>query len=212
VPTLVVSIVAFVLGFVGSMPLAGPISVMVVSRTAERRARDARHLAYGAAVAEALYAFLAFWGFSTFLARHKAALPISHAVTALVLLAIGVHFMRWKRKDKSRAKERRGRSHFVLGLTVSILNPTLLLTWSAVTTALYSRQIVPMEELMAVPFGLSAGAGVAAWNIVLVAVLKRFANRFPERAVTWTVRGMGMLLVAIAVWSGVDLVRHLTRA
>src|SRR5215471_1241504 len=61
VPAVVVSIVAFVLGFVGSMPVAGPISVMVVSRTAEGNWRAARRIAYGASVAEALYAFLAFW-------------------------------------------------------------------------------------------------------------------------------------------------------
>jgi threonine/homoserine/homoserine lactone efflux protein len=212
VAALVVSIVAFVLGFVGSMPLAGPISVMVMSRTADGNCQAARHIAYGAAVVEAFYACLAFWGFATFLARNDAALPVSHAVTAAVFLVVGVHFIRWKQTKKDIRETRSGRSAFVLGLSVSLLNPTLLLSWSAVTTALYSRQLVPMEGSMALPFGAAAGAGVAAWNVVLVAALKRFAHRIPARAVTWTVRGMGMLLVAIAVWSGIDLVHHFARA
>jgi threonine/homoserine/homoserine lactone efflux protein len=209
---LVVSLVAFVLGFFGSMPLAGPIALMVVSRCAEGRHGDARRLAYGAAVAEAFYAFLAFWGFFTFLARHEAALPISHAVTAIVLFLVGIHFVRWKKDKKGdKTSDRDGGSQFFLGLSVSMLNPTLLVTWSAVATALYSRQLVLMEAFMALPFGAAAGAGVATWYVLLVAVLARFANRFPERTVTWAIRSMGLLLVALAVWSGVDFVRRLVR-
>jgi threonine/homoserine/homoserine lactone efflux protein len=204
----VVSIVAFVLGFLGSMPLAGPIAVMVVSRSAEKRYREARHLAYGAAVAEGFYALLAFWGFATFLARHAAILPFSHALTAAVLLGVGIHFVRWKGACENCDEDEERKSPFVLGISLAALNPTILLTWSVVTTALYSRQLVRMTGLMAVPFGLAAGAGVAAWFVLLVALLKRFANTFPKRAVTWTVRGMGMLLIAVAVWSGVDLARH----
>jgi threonine/homoserine/homoserine lactone efflux protein len=212
-PTLVVSLVAFVLGFIGSMPVAGPIAVMIVARAADKRYREARHLAFGASLAEAMYAFLAFFGFATFLTRYDWALPVSHGVTAGVLLVVGVHFVRWKKgKAQHEATTPARRSPFVLGLSVSVLNPTLLVTWSAVTTALYSRQLVPMTSLMAIPFGLAAGAGAATWNVVLVALLRKFANHFPERAVTWTVRAMGMLLIAVAVWSGVDLVRHVARA
>jgi threonine/homoserine/homoserine lactone efflux protein len=209
-PTLVVSFVAFILGFVGSMPVAGPVSVMIVSRCAEKHFRAARRLALGAACAEALYAGLAFFGLQAFLSRYSAALPISHGVTAVVLFAVGVRFVRWKKgQDAGKRRGPERRSDFVLGLSISLLNPTLLVTWTAVTTALYSRQLVPMRPAMALPFGLAAGAGAATWNVILIAVLERFANRFPERAVTWTVRAMGMLLVAIAAWSGVDLVRGL---
>src|SRR3954464_5291098 len=94
----VVAVVAFVLGFVGSMPVAGPIGVLVLTRSAEGRFRDELSLAIGAATAEALWAFLAFWGFATFAARHRLVLPISHAVTAIVLLVVGARFVRWKPK------------------------------------------------------------------------------------------------------------------
>jgi threonine/homoserine/homoserine lactone efflux protein len=209
---LVVSVIAFVLGFVGSMPLAGPVSVMVVSRGAMGRFREALLLAVGASLAEGLYAGLAFWGFSAFLTRYALAVPISHAVTAVVLLAVGIHFLRWKPKtEETDAEPRRGagRGAFALGFTASIINPTLLLTWSAVTTAIYSRQIVHMTSLLAIPFGLAAGAGIATWNVVLVAILKRYQHTFPRHVITWFVRAMGALLVVIALWSSVDLLRKL---
>lgn len=209
---LVVSLIAFVLGFVGSMPLAGPVSVMVVSRGAMGHFREALLLAIGASLAEGIYAGLAFWGFSTFLARYALAVPISHAVTAVVLLAVGINFLLWKPKNDDAGAERRGRgrSAFALGFTASIVNPTLLITWSAVTTAIYSRQIVQMTGPLAVPFGLAAGAGIATWNVVLVALLRRYQHTFPRSLILWLVRGMGGLLIIIALWSTVDLLRKMT--
>ena len=61
---------------------------------------------------------------------------------------------------------------------------------------------------MAIPFGLAAGAGVALWNVVLVALLERFHSRIPNHIIRWVVRGMGVMLIAIAVWSAFDLLRR----
>ena len=74
----VVCLIAALFGFAGSMPLAGPVAVLVVSRGALKEYTAAFRIGLGAAVAEGVYAFLAFWGFATFLARYPAVLPISH--------------------------------------------------------------------------------------------------------------------------------------
>jgi threonine/homoserine/homoserine lactone efflux protein len=215
VAVLVISVIAFVFGFVGSMPLAGPIAVLVVSNSFEGRHSAALRLAFGAATAEAIYAFVAFFTFTTLLARYPIVVPISHAVTAVVLLVVGIYFMRWrersaeeaqKKKDQS-AKESKSASFF-LGFSVSALNPTLLVTWSAATAVLYSKGVAHLTNVMAIAFGLAAGLGVAAWQVILVALIRRYQSHFPRRALTWIVRGMGLLLVGIAVWSAIDLVRY----
>ena len=197
------------LGFIGSIPLAGPIAVMVISRAGVGKFREALQLALGAAIAEGVYAGIAFWGFATFLASHKTAMPIAHGVTAVVLLAVGAHFIRWKAPTGDEKEDRSSRSAFWLGLTAALANPTLLLTWSAVTTAIYSRQIVVMTGWEAIPFGLAAAAGIAAWFSALVALMKRFHHKLPRTALQWVVRAMGLLLIVIAVVSAVDLVRKL---
>ena len=206
---LVVSLIALVLGFVGSMPLAGPVSVMVVSRGAVGHYAEAVKLAIGASIGEGVYAALAFWGFAHLLESFPAAMPISRALTSVVLLAVGIHFIRWTPKEEGERKRESGRGAFFLGLTTSLLNPTLLVTWSAVATGIYSRQIVPMTSLLAVPFGIAAATGITGWNLVLVALLRRYRERFPKALVTWFIRGMGLLLILIAVWSGVSVVRGL---
>lgn len=209
-PVVVVSLVALFLGFFGSVPLAGPVSVMVVSRAAMGRFREALKLAFGASAAESIYAAVAFWGFATLLADHPRAVPFAHGITAVTLLVVGAYFVRWSPKEEpvDDEKPRAARGAFVLGFTASVFNPTLLLTWGAVTTAIYARQIVPLSSHMAIPFGLAAGAGVALWNVVLVALLERFHSRIPTHIIRWVVRGMGVMLIAIAVWSAFDLLRR----
>ncbi len=199
----VASVAAFVIAFVGSMPLAGPISVIVVSRAAQHQGRAALTLAVGAAAAEGIYASVALWGFSTFLAHHPLATPISHAVSALVLLAIGIHFTTWKYRPAEKGDQKPG---LLVGFAVSALNPTLLLTWSVVVATLDARGL-DLTPSLALPFGVCAAAGIVAWNATLVALLARFAGKVPTRGVTRLVRGMGVLLVVVSGWTAVGVVR-----
>src|SRR5271163_2627129 len=96
-----VSLVALVFAFVGSLPLAGPIALLVVSNGASGRDKEALRIALGAAVAEGIYAFLAFWGFATFLARYALVLPISHGVAAVILCGLGARFLFFKLKEET---------------------------------------------------------------------------------------------------------------
>jgi threonine/homoserine/homoserine lactone efflux protein len=209
-PFVVVSVVALVFGFVGSLPMAGPIAILVVSNAANEHYAEARRTAYGAAIAEGLYAFLAFWGFATFLARHDAVLPISHGVTGAVLLGLGIHFCTFKLKDDDSKKSDDGakkKGPFLVGFSIAAINPTLLVTWSAVTTFLYSRQIVQMTGTLAIPFGACAALGITLWAVFIVWLLRRFRDHFPKSVLTWVVRVMGGVLIALAAWSFVELVR-----
>ena len=50
-----VSLVALVFSFVGSLPLAGPIALLVVSNGVRGRYKEALRIAIGAALAEGIY-------------------------------------------------------------------------------------------------------------------------------------------------------------
>ncbi len=210
--TLLTSLVALAFGFIGSMPLTGPVAVMVFSTSVQKQYGMALRIGLGAALAEALYAAVAFWGFTRFLAHHPQVLPISHAVSAGVLAVLGVYFARWKPgAPDARPRRQWSLRGWMLGFSVSVLNPTLLATWSAAVAFLYSRQLVSFSPLGALPFGLAAGAGVAAWEVLLVGLLRRYEQRFPRHVLTWVVRGMGLLLIILALVTGVELVRTFRR-
>jgi threonine/homoserine/homoserine lactone efflux protein len=204
-----VSLVALVFAFVGSLPLAGPIALLVVSNGVSGRYKEGLRIALGAALAEGIYAFLAFWGFATFLTRYRLVLPISHAVTAAILLALGVRFVFFKVKDEKIQPREARPARFWVGFSISALNPTLLASWGAVTTFLFSKQLVELTPILAVPFGAFAAVGVGLWGLMMVTLLKRYRSRLPNTVLTWIVRGMGLLLIGVAVWSGVELARYI---
>ncbi|MFL5356102.1 LysE family transporter [Archangium sp.] len=205
---LLTALVAFVFGFIGSMPLAGPIALLVFSTSVRKHHGEALRIGLGAALAVALYAAVAFWGFSTFLAKHPVILPVSHALSALVLTVLGVHFARWRpRESEQPGRERHGRG-LLLGFTLTALNPTLLATWTTAVAFLYSRQLVAFSGLLALPFSAAAGAGVACWQMVFVGLLRRYESRFPRHVLTWVVRSMGLVLLAGGVLAGIDFVRE----
>jgi threonine/homoserine/homoserine lactone efflux protein len=206
---LVVCLVAFVFGFVGSMPLAGPIAVLVISTAFRKDYGSAIALNIGASLAEGIYAFAAFWGFATFLASHEAVIPIAHAVTAVVLLALGVYFLFWKPRGKAQKDEKR--ASFWVGLSVSALNPTLFVTWSTAVAWVYSHGFIELKPWLAVPWGIAAAAGVTAWFFVLVWLVRRLHGRLPGRVIVWIVRTMGLALIGLSVWSGIEFVKYITK-
>jgi threonine/homoserine/homoserine lactone efflux protein len=206
---LVVSVLAFVLAFVSAMPIAGPIAVLVVSRGIEGRFTEARKIGYGAAVAEGTYAGLAFGTFSTFFAHNPAAIPISRVLTMIVLIVVGSICLRFKPRPMSTDKADKKTGGFGLGFATSGLNPTIFISWTGIATAFNSYQIVEMRPLLALPFGASAAAGIICWYAVLLALMTRYHSRLPQRFVTLFIRGMGVVLIGIALWTGFGVVRSL---
>ena len=203
---LAICVIALVFGFIGSMPLAGPIAIMAVSRASHGKYGEALRIGLGAAAAEGVYAGIAFWGYTTFLARHAIVVPISHGATALVLVAIGIRFSFWKPPEAKETEDNKAGSA-LLGFSVSAINPTLLLSWSAAVAFLYSRGLKEPSPAYAIPFALCAMAGVGAWFVTLTALLRRYQGKVPRTGLKWFVRSMGLVLVGLGVWSGVQLVR-----
>jgi threonine/homoserine/homoserine lactone efflux protein len=207
-PLLAICAVALAFGYFGSVPLAGPVAVMVVSRAVRKKFGEALRVGLGAAVAEGVYAGIAFFGTTSLLARDAAVAPIARGASAVVLSALGVHFVLWRPKE---GKDERGSKvgTTLLGFSVSAANPTLFVTWSTVAALLCSKGPNRPPAAFAIPFGLCVAGGVAAWFFSLVALLRANEKRLPEGALTWAVRGMGVLLVGLGVWSGLDFVRWL---
>jgi len=155
VSVLVTILFGFVFGFVGSMPVAGPIAVLLVIRSLNERFRSATLIGIGSVFPESAYAMLAFWGFATLLAEHAWMVPVSHAVAAAILLGLGLSLVRRRWEPPVDAGEKRpGAGSFTLGFLVSALNPTVLVAWTGATTTLFSTELVAFRPALALPFGL----------------------------------------------------------
>ncbi len=199
---LVAAIVGLLFGFVGSIPVAGPISALVLHRGLERRYRSAAFVGVGGAIAEGGYAFLSFWSFSSFLTRHAWIDPVSRAVAAVILFGLGVSFVRYKTKEDT-TSDKKGDSavqSFLLGASMTAINPTLIATWSATAMTLYSTGIIEMKPVVALPFAAGAATGIGGWFLAFVAILKRYGDRFKPSTLEKVVRGIGVALMGLALF------------
>ena len=87
------ALLGFALGCVGSMPIGGPVSLFVLKRGANGRYRDGILLATGAALAESGYCAFALFGYSFVVDRFPVVRPIIGVLGALIMVALGVHFL-----------------------------------------------------------------------------------------------------------------------
>lgn len=195
-------IIGFCFGFFGSIPVAGPIAALVLKRGLDGRFRSATAIGVGAAFAEAGYAFLAFWGFATYLTRYPIIEPLSRIFAGAILIGLGVTFARYKSAKLGGAApgaDSPGKS-LLLGFTITALNPTFLATWAAATTTLYSSDLITLDPSDAIVFSLGALLGIIAWFGLFTGLLKRYAGRFDQDKLARVVRGIGVLILLLGAW------------
>ena len=83
----------FVMGFAGSVPVAGPINMLVFSFGLQGRLRPATLIALGGALPEAIWAGLAFWGFTALLERYAWIEAGSEIAATGVLVGVGLFLL-----------------------------------------------------------------------------------------------------------------------
>lgn len=198
---IIAAIIGFLFGFMGSMPVAGPIAVLVFARGIENRFRSGIAIATGGAIAEGIYACLAFWGFAKLLQEYTFVLPFSKIVAAIILFTLGIIFWRTKEvKKQENEVQDSALGGFFLGFTITALNPTLIATWSAAATTLFSTGLIKLDTSFALPFGGAAIAGIISWFSLLLFLVYRFRDRFNEKTLTKIIRGMGVFVFAIGLY------------
>jgi threonine/homoserine/homoserine lactone efflux protein len=130
-----ISLAALIAGFIFAMPIAGPVSIMIVSNVLNGKRRYSTLVCLGASIADSIYVFIAVYGLTKFYSFYKPAIPY--------LLVIGsVFFIFLSRKiyntklDLETIEEphvpekisKRDGGGFYTGFMINLLNPTLFLS------------------------------------------------------------------------------------
>jgi threonine/homoserine/homoserine lactone efflux protein len=196
-----------IMGFVGSMPIAGPVAVLVLERGLIRRGREGLGVAIGAALAESVYAFLAYWGLGTVLHASPMLLRASRLVGAGVMITLGIYLATRKSvppvAEADPAPEGRKRRGFLLGLSVTFLNPTIIVSWTMVTATVHSTGWVAPGLISAIVFALGVGVGIVVWFATLLRLIDRFQSGLRPKTVDRVLNVTGWLVVAIGLTLGV---------
>ena len=194
-------LIGLAFGFFGSMPIAGPTAVVIVSKGLDHQVRAGVLIAAGAATAESVYAFMAFWGLTAALSRFPVLVPLSHVIGAALLFGLGVYFIRRRTRAEqpSPTTQKAGYGNYFFGLSLTAVNPTLLITWTAAVSAAHSTGALRSEELDAFPFAAGAAIGIVAWFSLFLWLLSHFRSRVKPATIDAIIRVMGAVLVVAGI-------------
>jgi len=170
------------LSFLGSMIPTGPVALIIIRNGMRRRQQSAIAIAFGAALAEAAYATVAYLGISFALSRYPLGASVLRLVSSALLIMFAIVWFTSDHTPKpgSRLRERIG-SNFLLGLSVAGLNPTFLATWAG--TVAIARGAGLMLEAPVVPaFTVGVAVGPVLWFFILLRIICRHTKSMgPER-------------------------------
>lgn len=197
------ALLGVLLGFIGSMPVAGPIALLVVRKGLKGRYDEGAAVALGASVPEAVYCGMALLGFDFLFERYPVVSSASQVIGAIMLLMLGFAFALMKPTDAEQDLELPKRNAkaapFITGFTVAALNPTLIATWSGVAAVLYAT-VGPFSDLEKLFFPVGVGLGNFLWFAVLLSLMQRHSARFSPAGVTRIIRVIGVVVIAFGVW------------
>jgi threonine/homoserine/homoserine lactone efflux protein len=197
-------IIGLILGFLGSMPIAGPTAAIVASRGLENRASSGLAISIGSAVGEAIYAFAAFWGITALMGRFPFILPASRLFGCVIIVGLGIYFVaRRASPPPDNHDEAKGLRNVLLGFTIAIVNPTLIVTWTAAVGIGHATGLLRASANDAFPFALGAGAGIVGWFATLLWALGHFRARLQATTLDRVIRGMGVVLIVTGLGLGI---------
>ena len=132
---LTISIAGFLAGFIFSMPIAGPISILITSNALKGRLRYCNLVSLGASFADFTFVFIAVYGVTKLYSFYAPVIPYMFTAGAIFFIYLGNKIIRTKLdiehlQDNSHLVDkikRRDRGGFYTGLMINFLNPTLFI-------------------------------------------------------------------------------------
>ena len=128
-------IVGLIAGIIFSMPVAGPVSIIIVSKAFEGKLRFCTRTAIGASIVEFFYVFIVVYGISALFQYYQPIIPYLLLVGAIFVIIVGIKIMRGKldfnalNTEKVITDKMENRGGMRTGIVLNLTNPTLFIGW-----------------------------------------------------------------------------------
>jgi threonine/homoserine/homoserine lactone efflux protein len=201
-----------VLGFLSAVLPLGPVTVLVVHRTLAGDPSGALRFGLGRVPAEMIYCTLATFGTVALLERFPMVRTGIEVLAIVMFLAVGLWLLVARATpapastEATTAAPRRNRWGFTAGFIVGALNPQYLFSWSAIVAIAVSVAGLQPSMLDRIIFPFAAAFGVTAGYVLLVRLLQRRNERMERLGLRRMLRGLGILLIALALWHVVQFI------
>jgi threonine/homoserine/homoserine lactone efflux protein len=124
-----ISIAGLLAGFIFSMPIAGPISILITSNALKGRLRYCNLVSIGASIADFSYVFIAVFGLTKLYSLYKPAIPYIFSFGSIFFFYLGYKIIKTKIDIEHLAEKikKREKGAFYTGFMINFLNPTLFI-------------------------------------------------------------------------------------
>lgn len=131
------SIAGLLTGFIFSMPIAGPVSILITSNALKGRLHYCNMFNLGASLGDFIYVFIAVFGLTKLYTFYKPIIPYIFLFGSFLLFFLGYKIFRTK-FDIEHLDEKvhipgnikiKERGAFYTGFMINFLNPTLFIGW-----------------------------------------------------------------------------------
>lgn len=159
----------FLVSFLGQLPL-GNMSITATQICIQENAKKAWQYAMGVAIVEMIYLRFALTGME-WVVQHKGLFLALGWITVLLFLVLGVLAFMSARKQHTEKKAlvlNNKLNRFILGITMSALNPVQIPFWFLWTSTLVQAQILPVGLVSYNEFTIGAGTGTLAGLAVYI--------------------------------------------
>lgn len=122
-------------GIIFSTPIAGPISILIVSNALEGKLRYCRRTAIGAAMVEFLYVFIVVYGIASLYSYYQPFIPYLLLIGAVIVVLVGIKIVRrpinLKSFDSTKiiTDKMENRGGMRTGIVINLTNPGLFIGW-----------------------------------------------------------------------------------
>ena len=188
----------FVFGWVGSIPIAGAVSVFVCQRGLAGQFHNGLALAGGAALAEGAWCLVVLQGASHLFTSWPAAATVAKTLGGVLLVCLGVFFVTrhttlLNHRTPAQEPARRLRDEFRIGATLVGVNLAIPVNWLALVTVAVSIGLIP--TVTPPTFALGVTFGVMAWFALLLRLLIWFRQRLSPSVLDHVLHILGILLI-----------------
>lgn len=167
-----------VLGFTVAAPI-GPVNIAVIRRGLASGFRSAWLLGLGAGIADAIYVVLVFLGLAPILGQSFAFRLALWGVGGAFLIYLGISGLRSREMLGAVMPEttaRVGPHPFLVGLSITMLNPMTVVSWAAIGGAFFAMFAVDANIANGLTLAASVFLGSVLWSGV-VALTVHWARR-----------------------------------
>ncbi len=200
-----ISILSFFVGFFGAIiPVLGPASSLILHRALNGKHTEGVAMSIGTSLMEALYCGLGISVIGMFVHGGSKLNIWIRGLSSLIFLIIGAYFLSIRsfrmKRTLVQATYEDVKGSFITGMMMIALNPSIMLSWSAIAALLISFDFINLNSVFnVVLFSIFAGLGIFFGSVSMIFVVKANREKITEKIIRIIFRIVGIVLILLAL-------------